>query len=224
MSTGQLNLNASSTFRSSQKYSFPGKPAPKDKTATPGPGKYVAAPADLDKYFKTPKWSMGAGVRDDGKEPHSTPGPGAYKPAKDPRYTNQPAFSMGSGSRSSAIKPQTAPGPGKYEVRGNMDGLMMSISARPEGNAGRSTTPGPGAYKPMHDQCFASAPRLSFGSGSRSKLQPSKTPGPGQYEAMSTLGGNAVMKTPGKYSMKYRHAPPATDITPGPPAAGTTFK
>eukprot|EP00927_Polykrikos_kofoidii_P055950 TRINITY_DN50131_c0_g1_i1.p1 TRINITY_DN50131_c0_g1~~TRINITY_DN50131_c0_g1_i1.p1 ORF type:complete len:227 (-),score=12.91 TRINITY_DN50131_c0_g1_i1:119-799(-) len=225
--SNQLNLNNLANYPNTPKYSFTGRPEVKDKRAgLPGPGHYPPLATEKDKFANNPKWSIGAGVRDDGRVWAKYPGPGEYKQPMNTRYRQSPQWRFGSEPRLHEAKPQPTPGPGKYEVRGNLEGQQSSISGRPEGSSKRSQTPGPGAYKAEGAWMVtaASAPKISFGGSSRSDIVGSKTPGPGKYESMSTLGGNAVMKTSGKFSFTCRHPAPASDVTPGPVAASTTFK
>lgn len=226
----QLNLNAQSSYKNPPKYSFAGRPEAKDKKkGMPGPGQYPQVSTEKDKFGASAKWGFGGTQRDDGRIWANYPGPGHYKAGVDPRYQTPQKWSFGSEPRLHAPKKKNqGPGPGYYEVRGNMEGgQSSSIASRPESKAMVSKTPGPGQYKA--DAGFLltsqSSPSISFGGGTRGELTVSKTPGPGHYELPTTLCGNIYTKIPPKYSIKSRHPGAGTsDKTPGPPAAGTTFK
>lgn len=216
-----MKLTTSSAFRNQPKFSFQGKSELKDKRQAPGPGQYVPVGTEKDKFNCSQKWSMGHAPEPE-KPFKGTPGPGQYTNKFDPRFKDQPKWGFGSGPKLGKSLSATSPGPCKYDTRGNLEGQQSSMSFRAEGSK-RAVTPGPGAYKPTWEPTLAASQRYSFGSSSRPELAMSKTPGPGHYSSMSTLGGNPVVKTPGKYSMTYRHKLPTGDITPGPPSAGTTF-
>eukprot|EP00929_Paragymnodinium_shiwhaense_P101220 TRINITY_DN6412_c0_g1_i1.p1 TRINITY_DN6412_c0_g1~~TRINITY_DN6412_c0_g1_i1.p1 ORF type:complete len:228 (-),score=44.79 TRINITY_DN6412_c0_g1_i1:273-956(-) len=224
----QLNLNAQSSYKNTPKYSFAGRPEHKDKKkGMPGPGQYPQVACEKDKFGSSAKWGFGGGVRDDGKTLATFPGPGHYKAGVDPRYQAMPRWGFGSEPRLHAAKPMKGPGPGHYDVRGNLEGgQSSSIASRPEGKSMVSKTPGPGHYKTDngHMATTQSSPAVGFGGGTRGELVVSKTPGPGQYELPTSLCGNIFTKMPPKYSIKSRYVPPSSDKTPGPPAAGSTFK
>lgn len=219
---GQLKLNARSDYRSSPKFSFQGRTELKEKVTAPGPGQYKPVETDKVKFNASQRWSWGHAPGED-KPYKASPGPGEYVSRYDSRFKDAPKWGMGSGARLPKDMAASSPGPCRYDTRGNLDGQQSSMSSRAADGSKRASTPGPGQYKPGWESTLASSQRYSFGSSSRGHLVMSKTPGPGSYPTMSTLGGNPVIKTPGKYSMTYRHALPTGDVTPGPPAAGTIF-
>lgn len=219
------NYSSHSNFKASPKFSFTSAPAAKDKKhSVPGPGQYSNIQADKDKFARSSSWTMGCSTRDGGKAWGTLPGPGAYTPAN-PSLVS-PKWGFGAEGRLRERKLSQTPGPGAYDVRSKgLGGLEMSICSKPDGQR-RSHTPGPGSYKPSHDPCshMSSAPKVSFGCSSRAELAMSKTPGPGAYEHLTSLGGNVLMRTPAKYSIKGRYNQPKPDITPGPSHPGTSFK
>mmetsp|Transcript_34154 Transcript_34154/g.98350 ORF Transcript_34154/g.98350 Transcript_34154/m.98350 type:complete len:225 (-) Transcript_34154:181-855(-) len=219
------NYGSHSNFKTSPKFSFTSAPGAKDKRhGVPGPGQYTSTAPDKDKFTRSASWTMGASTRDGGKAWGTLPGPGAYTPAN-PSHIS-PKWGFGAEGRLRERKLSQTPGPGAYETRSKgLGGCEMSICSKPDGTR-RSHTPGPGTYKPSHDPCSnnPTAPKVSFGASSRSDLLMSKTPGPGTYEQPSSLGGNVVMRTPAKFSIKGRYKQPANDITPGPSHPGTQFR
>jgi len=219
-----VNLCASTAFRNTPKYSFTSSSTTaKDKVKTcPGPGQYAQLPSDKDKFTRTPSWSMGGSTRD-GKAWGAMPGPGAYSP-ENPKFVS-PKWAFSTDSRLKNSKRSTTPGPGNYELKSTLQGKDTSIASKPEFRL-RSGTPGPGAYNACYDSSssFESAPKVGFGNAKTPKMASSKSPGPGNYEIPTTLIGNITMKTPCAYSIKGRYDPPKADQTPGPIAAGTTFK
>lgn len=219
----QVNLNASSGFKNSPKYSFTSAvTVPDKKKHMPGPGQYDVRGSDKEKFARCPSWTIGGSMKD-GKEWSAMPGPGAYTPAN-PAFTS-PKYLFTTDSRLKLRQVPVTPGPGAYEVRGKLEGTAPSICSKPESKQ-RATTPGPGQYKPSYDLCsdMQSSPKLSFGAANRRDLALNKTPGPGAYEHLTSLGGNCTMRTPAKYSIKGRYSQPSPFITPGPIGAGTTFK
>eukprot|EP00933_Yihiella_yeosuensis_P006244 TRINITY_DN110944_c0_g1_i1.p1 TRINITY_DN110944_c0_g1~~TRINITY_DN110944_c0_g1_i1.p1 ORF type:complete len:220 (+),score=35.35 TRINITY_DN110944_c0_g1_i1:73-732(+) len=214
------NLASTSAFRNTPKYSFTSSGAlkPLGKDNRPGPGQYPLVSTEKDKHACKPKWSIGGAAKGDSKASSAMPGPGAYTPAE---LSNQsPKWLFTTDSRLKAMKKSAGPGPGQYEVRGNMEGLSPSVTGKPDIKAMRSTTPGPGAYKPSYSPCsnYRSAPCIGFAASNRKDIAgASKMPGPGAYELVSSLGGRS-------YSIKGRYAMPSKEQTPGPIGAGTTFK
>lgn len=221
----QLNLNTLHSFPNSPKFSFQGRSETNLRAKAPGPGQYVALTPDKDKYSNMPKYSMGKPGGEE-KPIAKGPGPGSYVPCTNPKYDLAPKYSMGTGSRLPKTRSEVGPGPCKYDVRGNIDGVKYSMKGLNESSS-RASTPGPGSYNKdawKVSSGFDNSARFSFQGGSRGELKKSKAPGPGSYETTSTLCGNNVMKSPGKYSMRHRHPMPHGDNTPGPPSAGTTFQ
>lgn len=220
----QLNLNALTAYRNPPRFSFQGRPPAKEhQKGNPFPGGASLVDTTKNKYANAPRWSISGLEKDDGKGASANPGPDKYNPPE-MRYTAPPRWGFGSEPRLREVKQAKGPGPGDYEVRGGMEGLQKSFSSRPEGGSTRSKTPGPTDYKPNADPLTASSPKFSFGSSSRKNETKKERLGPGTYEVMPTLGGNAVMRTSQRYSFKGRYASMKVTATPGPPAAGTTFR
>mmetsp|Transcript_14961 Transcript_14961/g.32889 ORF Transcript_14961/g.32889 Transcript_14961/m.32889 type:complete len:223 (+) Transcript_14961:95-763(+) len=219
----QLNLNCISSFRNTPKYSFKGRYSSKDPDLAPGPGQYKPLQVDKDKFNRSPQFAMGSPGKEEEKDKPAMPGPGQYKPVEN-SYHGSPKWPFGSETRLHELRRSLTPGPGSYETRGGLDGLHKSISHASRSGGSRALTPGPGTYRSASEQTLSSPPKFSFGAGMRTELVNSRTPGPGSYEAPSSLCGNVTMRTAGKYSMKFRHGPRGPDTTPGPVAAGTTFR
>mmetsp|Transcript_41729 Transcript_41729/g.88915 ORF Transcript_41729/g.88915 Transcript_41729/m.88915 type:complete len:224 (+) Transcript_41729:191-862(+) len=222
MVAGEVNLNSSSIYRSSPKYSFTstGSLGQKKKDA-PGPGQYgMGISCDKDKFRKEASWSM-SGSAKEGKALFAPPGPGTYAPNK---IDEMPKWVFSGESRLREIKRSATPGPGTYAIPTRLGGKEVSLSGKPEGNT-RTGGPGPGQYKPSHDPCshMRSSPKISFGGSSRSDLVGSKTPGPGTYDSPTALCGNILTTIPPKFSMKGRYNQPKGDQTPGPGSGATTF-
>lgn len=213
----QFNLTASSSFRSAPKFSFTASAVNKDLKPKnmPGPGQYIQTKAEKDKFTRTPSWSIGGSTRDS-KSMSALPGPGAYTPA-DPSYVS-PKWLFTTDSRLKANKRSLTPGPGAYTVKSTLEGQSVNICSKPECKA-LWTTPGPGSYQPSWEACsnVGSTPKVGFGASNRKQMVMSKTPGPGAYDQPTSLGGKA-------FSIKGRYEPPKAAVTPGPMAAGTTFK
>lgn len=215
-------LTKQSVHKNSPKYTISARIPPREQAkGMPGPGAYGLTDVERDKFSTLPKWSMGAGQRD-AKEWGSSPGPGQYKPTGD-SYKTLPKWGFGSESRLHEVKAAQGPGPGAYETRGNLEGLHFSVSSRPGGSVKKSTTPGPGQYKPDYNQIFESSARSSFGASCRGDLAPSKTPGPGQYESFKVLGGSCSARSMPRYSIAGKRPEPATDQSPGPGPTATQF-
>ncbi|CAK9115275.1 unnamed protein product [Durusdinium trenchii] len=186
----QLNLNATSPFKSPPKYSFTHSPVlGKDKPSKqPGPGEYPQVKAEKDKWKKTPSWSIGASTRG-GKDWAPMPGPGAYTPSN-PDFVS-PKWGFTNDNRLKPNKRSTTPGPGQYELKSTLQGRDVSICSKPESKGLTGTLPGPGAFTPSWTTTsnYGSAPSIGFGASNRAKMVVSKTPGPGQYEIPTTLIG-----------------------------------
>lgn len=201
----QLNLNASSGFKSPPKYSFTHSPVlGKDKPSKqPGPGEYPQVKSEKDKFGKTPSWSIGGATRG-GKDWAPMPGPGAYTPSN-PDFVS-PKWGFTNDNRLKPNKRSTTPGPGQYELKSTLQGRDVSICSKPESKGLTGTLPGPGAFTPSWSTTsnYGSAPSIGFGASNRAKMVVSKTPGPGQYEIPTTLIGNVTMKSPSAYSIKGR--------------------
>jgi len=220
----QLNLNATSGFKNTPKYTISGRYPMNKRHRVPGPGTYKDTKTDVDKFDKTPSYKLG-GSYWDSNEKSPLPGPGAHNPVK-AGLASAPKWAFSSEPRLHEAKRDKTPDPGAYEVRGKMEGLQVSMMRKPEASM-RSMTPGPGHYKPDATPLFRSTPKLSFGSSTRDEKKTttrSQPPGPGKYDALTTLGGNITMRSSAKYTVKGRYDPPKADQTPGHIAAGTTFK
>lgn len=221
MAGKEIDLNKASAYKNEPKWSIAARiPQRELKKGMPGPGAYGQTHVEKDKYRTDPKFSLAGGNRD-GKEWGVFPGPGQYAPK--PEYATPPKWGFGSEKRLHDVKQARGPGPGAYETRGNLEGLQFSVSSRPEGSGKSSQGPGPGQYKPSYDQMTETAPKFSFGSGSRAELQMSKSPGPGQYEALPILGGSCGVRSPPRFSILGKRNTPATDTSPGPGPGATTF-
>lgn len=224
MVAGEVNLNASSSFRSSPKYSFSSCPNLADKKKDmPGPGQYgMGLSCDKDKFRKEAAWTLGGGTKDAGKAMWAPPGPGTYTVGK---KDDMPKWIFSGESRLKEIKRSSTPGPGQYEVRSKTAGFDVSFSGKPEGNS-RTGGPGPGQYKPSYDSCtsFRSSPKISFGGSCRAESAASKTPGPGHYPLATSLCGNVLTTIPPKYSIKGKYQQlKGGSQTPGPYSSATTF-
>lgn len=220
----QCNLQASSVFRTSPKYSFTNSSAlAKDKPSKqPGPGQYPQVKADTDKFARSASYSIG-GSTGSAKAWGAMPGPGAYSPTMAAFVS--PKYPFSTDSRLKSLKRSTTPGPGAYDSKSTLEGKDTSICSKPERRL-TGQSPGPGAYNASYKSCsnFESSCAFGFGASDRQKMSSSKTPGPGKYDIPTTLIGNVTMKTPCAYSIKGRYDPPKPEQTPGPIAAGTTFK
>eukprot|EP00930_Biecheleria_cincta_P046807 TRINITY_DN3233_c0_g1_i1.p1 TRINITY_DN3233_c0_g1~~TRINITY_DN3233_c0_g1_i1.p1 ORF type:complete len:224 (-),score=21.21 TRINITY_DN3233_c0_g1_i1:62-733(-) len=220
----QVNLQASSAFRASPKYSFTNSNTvmPDKPSKMPGPGQYQLVDTQKDKFRRSASYTIG-GSAGEGKAWGAMPGPGAYSPAN-PAFAS-PKWAFSCDSRLKSLKRSTTPGPGAYDIKSTLEGRDTSICSKPERRI-LAQTPGPGAYNASYKSCsnFESSSSFGFGASDRQKMSVSKTPGPGKYEIPTTLVGNVTMKTPCAYSIKGRYDPPKADQTPGPISAGTTFK
>lgn len=221
MADKEINLTNSSSYKNQPKWSIAARiPCRELKKGMPGPGAYGNTHTETDKFSCSQKYTMSGGGRD-GKEWATFPGPGQYAPGKDGK--TPPKWGFGSEARLHETKRGRTPGPGQYETRGNLEGLHFSVASRPGGAGKLGVGPGPGQYKPSYDQIFETAPKNSFGSGSRSELALSKSPGPGQYEALPILGGSCGVRSPPRFTIAGKRNTPGTDQTPGPGPGTTCF-
>lgn len=223
MVAGEVNLNSSSTYKNSPKYSFTsGVGLPNKKKDQPGPGQYgMGISCDKDKFRKEASWTMSGSAKDLGKALAAPPGPGTYVVNK---IDDMPKWVFSGESRLKEVKRSMTPGPGTYPIPTKLGGKEVTFSGKPEGNS-RTGGPGPGQYKPSFEPCshMRSSPKISFGGSSRSDLVGSKTPGPGTYDSPTALCGNILTTIPPKFSMKGRYKQPKGDQTPGPGSSATTF-
>mmetsp|Transcript_36792 Transcript_36792/g.64824 ORF Transcript_36792/g.64824 Transcript_36792/m.64824 type:complete len:225 (+) Transcript_36792:74-748(+) len=220
---GELNMTALSPNKNSPKWSFAGRYQAVDKKkGMPGPGQYGQVNTEKDKFTKSASFTLGAGMNHN-KLWATWPGPGQYT-VKQEQKTTPPRWGFGSEARLHELRKPQTPGPGQYEVRGKIgaESLQYGIQGKAQATT-RSSTPGPGTYKPCWEPTQTSSPKYGQGSSTREKLKPSKDPGPGQYEAMKTLGGNGVMRCSPKYSFRGKPSPPTADSTPGPGTSSTQF-
>jgi hypothetical protein len=221
MAGKEINLLNQSGYKNQPKWTIAARQPQRELgKGMPGPGAYGQTHTEKDKFRSSSAFSI-AGGRGDGKEWATMPGPGQY--AAKIHGKTMPSFGFGSAARLSEVKQNRGPGPGSYEVRGNLEGLHFSVSSRPEGTNKHCKSPGPGQYKPSYDQIYDSAPKSSFGSGTRSELALSKSPGPGQYEALPVLGGSCGIRSMPRYTIAGKRSSPGTDQTPGPGPTATQF-
>lgn len=172
----QLNLNASSGFKSPPKYSFTHSPVlGKDKPSKqPGPGEYPQMKSEKDKFGKTPSWSIGGATRG-GKDWAPMPGPGAYTPSN-PDFVS-PKWGFTNDNRLKPNKRSTTPGPGQYELKSTLQGRDVSICSKPESKGLTGTLPGPGAFTPSWSTTsnYGSAPSIGFGASNKPACLPDST-------------------------------------------------
>jgi len=188
----------------------------------PAPGTYNL-PDDGKSKFKNPTcFSFGGGARwGAGQAPSNIqPGPGQYHPV-DPSLNLDTKVGFGTSVRNKAPPlSQQNPGPGAYEVRSTVGGgLMFTACGRHPSTYMRSRSlPGPGAYTPVINGAYFSAPKVGFGTSTRGDFTSPATrgqPGPGTYEMQNVkkLGIDSP-----KYSATSRRRTNDLDsyVTPGP--------
>mmetsp|Transcript_7053 Transcript_7053/g.17052 ORF Transcript_7053/g.17052 Transcript_7053/m.17052 type:complete len:226 (-) Transcript_7053:115-792(-) len=225
MAQDTINLNATSPFKSSPKWTISSRTDLSEKLKNaPGPGQYRTTGGE-DKYERSASWTIGARHERRRKEGQGEqPGPGKYQPSLQ-HCRSSPKWGFGAEKRPYFKIRAMAPGPGHYELKSTMEGNAVSISSRSQGSVGISSTPGPGEYKPCYNAAYDLGIRnITFSAPGRydPSLQPS--PGPGKYDLRSTVGDHPMIPNTPKYSIRARHNTYKFDQGPGPGAPTTTFK
>jgi len=218
-------LTTLSDIQQAPKWSFRGRAPDARESASknPGPGQYAISHPYKTKYSRAPCAMFGTSSRD-GPLGGFAPGPGQYN-SKTMISDGTPKFGFGTSTRGELGKRSGTPGPGTYDVRKNLDGLQVSLSARFSNEGRRAKTPGPGTYN-VKDNTLEASPQFGFGTSRRPSLGvTSKAPGPGTYAQETALGGNISFHSSPKYSMKPRRDLDSSkkNSTPGPGAHGGQF-
>mmetsp|Transcript_139172 Transcript_139172/g.242200 ORF Transcript_139172/g.242200 Transcript_139172/m.242200 type:complete len:224 (-) Transcript_139172:50-721(-) len=223
MSHDQISLYNLSTFKRPIDVRFQSKVPIREGNKNPGPGTYSSIDMTKTKFKSSPCLTIaGAGDRLTEKALDPMPGPGTYAHTSSLSTIKAP-FSCE--ARLHEITRQAGPGPAAYTLPSTYDSRSVSVAGRPSDSRSKSLRgPGPGQYKPDHRWTEKAARSVSFTAGTRRQAPPSQVPGPGTYALQSTFGGNSTVRRSPSYSLTSAVKIEHKSITPGPIAAGTTFK
>mmetsp|Transcript_21034 Transcript_21034/g.58758 ORF Transcript_21034/g.58758 Transcript_21034/m.58758 type:complete len:232 (-) Transcript_21034:110-805(-) len=214
----KISLVNTSTNIAAPKWSFTGRPDPKDKEEkVPGPAKY-GTPSVETRFKRSQSASFGSSIREMEKKWAGQPGPGSYNPY-DPNQTSA-KFGFGSAARLPQRQIPVSPDPGKYETSKPLYNKTMTLGGRREGKKFSNASPGPGQYSDLtrgYQQMWKSDPKWGFGTSGRTEWASGDGPGPGRYTAPQEMGGpKAHIKSCPNFSMSSRRKPARADATPGP--------
>mmetsp|Transcript_31318 Transcript_31318/g.73022 ORF Transcript_31318/g.73022 Transcript_31318/m.73022 type:complete len:224 (+) Transcript_31318:124-795(+) len=223
MAADQVNLNATSPYKSSPKWTISSRTElAEQKRISPGPGQYKLSAIE-DKYERSASWTIGSRYKN-AREEREMPGPGKYQPPVTSTRAS-PKWGFSTAQRPYFKSRGTTPGPGHYDLKSTMEGLSCSISTRSQGSIGISQTPGPGEYKPAYEKSQDNGVRnITFSVAGRYDPSSQAGPGPGKYDLRSTVGDHPMIPNTPKYTIRARHGRLKFDQSPGPGAPATTFK
>lgn len=151
----------------------------------PGPGEYN--PNKVTARPKTPSYKIGTEKRFGDSQMNESmhmPWPGAYDSSENTKTRKAPDCRFGGADRVIGNKSGYSPGPGHYDPNLAKSGpeFVMGMKTKPMVDQADPRNPGPGAYKPLHEQTRENASQGGkFGHDGRQNLDRNVNPGPGTY-------------------------------------------